>query len=66
MRLRKWEDLPAFMKCGEVKEYYEILAKKKGTLELKRGFDLFIAMIMLVILAIPMLVIAVMIKMDSP
>ena len=66
MRLRKWKDLPTFMKCEEVKEYYDILAKKKGTLCLKRGFDVAVAAIMLVILAIPMLIIAIMIKADSP
>ena len=66
MRLRKWEDLPAFMQCEEVREYYDILAKKKGALRLKRGFDVVVAVIMLIILAIPMLIIAVMIKLDSP
>ncbi|WP_072524740.1 sugar transferase [Clostridium sp. Marseille-P3244] len=66
MRLRKWEDLPAFMQCEEVREYYDILAKKKGVLGLKRGFDVVVATIMLAILAIPMLIIAIMIKLDSP
>lgn len=66
MGLRKWEDLPAFMKCDEVKEYYDILAKKRGALGFKRGFDVVVAMIMLIIFAIPMLIIAIMIKADSP
>lgn len=66
MRLRKWEDLPAFMQCEEVREYYDILAKKKGALGLKRVFDVVVAVIMLIILAIPMLIIAAMIKVDSP
>ena len=66
MRLRKWEDLPAFMQCEEVRGYYDILAKKKGALGLKRAFDVVVAVIMLIILAIPMLIIAVMIKVDSP
>ena len=65
MRLWNWEDLPAFMQCDEVKEYYDILAKKKGALGLKRVFDVIIATIMLVILAIPMLIISIMIKVDS-
>jgi len=65
MRLRKWEDIPAFMRCDEVKEYYDILAKKKGALGLKRGFDVVVATIMLTIFAIPMLIIAIMIKVDS-
>lgn len=66
MRLRKWEDLPAFMQCEEVRKYYDILAKKKGALGLKRVFDFVVAVIMLIILAIPMLIIAAMIKVDSP
>ena len=65
MRLWKWEDLPAFMQCEEVREYYDILAKKKVALGLKRGFDVVVATIMLVILAIPMVIIAIMIKTDS-
>ena len=65
MSLRKWEDLPARMRCDEVKEYYDILSKKKCTIGLKRVFDVVVAMIMLIIFAIPMLIIAIMIKMDS-
>lgn len=66
MSFRKWEELPAFMRCDEVKEYYDILAKKKCVLKLKRGFDVVISTIMLILLAIPMLIIAIMIKVDSP
>ena len=65
MKLRKWDNLPEFMKCDEVREYYDILAKKKSALVLKRIFDVAAAAIMLVILAVPMLIIAVMIKLDS-
>ena len=66
MILKKWDDLPDFMKCEEVLEYYQILQKKKYSLILKRIFDFVCASIMLIILAIPMLVIAVLIKLDSP
>ena len=65
MRLRKWEELPEFMRCDEVKKYYDILSKKKGSLFLKRLFDVVFAIILFVILAIPMLIIAIMIKADS-
>ena len=65
MILREWEKLPEFMKCAEVREYYKILSKKRGSLILKRFFDVVISGILLVILAIPMGIIAVMIKMDS-
>lgn len=63
--LKQWEDLPDFMRVPEVRPYWEILNKKRGQLALKRVFDLLVAVIMLIILAIPMLTIAVWIKLDS-
>lgn len=63
--LRKWDDLPEFMRTQEVRPYWEVLNRRRGQLRLKRAFDLMAALIMLVILAIPMVVIAVMIKVDS-
>lgn len=63
--LRKWENLPEWIRQPEVREYYDILAKKKGSLLLKRIFDLLIALILFIILLIPMAVIAVYIKSDS-
>lgn len=63
--LKKWNDLPDFMKNEEVKPYYEILKKKKISLVLKRCMDLFGGLILLVVLAIPMAVIAILIKVDS-
>ena len=63
--LKKWEDLPEFMKVGEVRPYWEILNKKRGQLVLKRSFDIVAGVILLIILAIPMGIIAVMIKRDS-
>ena len=65
MILKKWDDLPEFMKCDEVKVYYDILSRKKGSLVLKRIFDVVVGVILLILLAIPMLIIAVMIKKDS-
>lgn len=64
--LKKWEDLPEFMRCEEVREYYEILHRKRFSLLLKRVFDVVVASIMLVIFAVPMLIIAIIIKLDSP
>lgn len=65
MILKKWEDLPEWMQCPEVKEYYDILSKKKASLVLKRVFDLVAGLGVLVITAIPMAAIAVLIKLDS-
>lgn len=63
--LKKWEELPEFMKNDDVRPYYEILKKKKVSLALKRAFDFTGGIILLVLLAIPMAVIAVWIKLDS-
>ncbi len=64
--LRGWDDLPDFMRTPEVRPYWETLNSRRGQLVLKRIFDVFTALILLVILAIPMLIIAVWIKLDSP
>lgn len=64
--LKRWDDLPDFMRIQEVRPYWEILNKKRGQMVLKRAFDLVMALVLFVILAIPMVVIAVLIKWDSP
>ena len=56
MILRKWEELPEFMRTEEVRPYYEILNKRRGSLVLKRMMDLVGGLILLIILAIPMAV----------
>lgn len=63
---RKWDDLPEFMRTEEVRPYWEVLNKKRGQLVLKRIFDLIVSLLLLIILAIPMLILAVWIKTDSP
>lgn len=63
--LKKWEALPEFMKNDEVRVYYEILQKKKISMFLKRVMDLCGGVLLLLVLALPMGIIAVMIKMDS-
>ena len=64
--LRNWNDLPDFMKTPEVRPYWEILDNRQGQLFLKRVFDFVIALILLVILAIPMAIIALLIKKEDP
>ena len=63
--LRRWEDLPEFMKTPEVRPYWEILDKKRGQLFLKRIFDLVVSLIFTMVLAVPMAFIAILIKCDS-
>ena len=64
--LKRWEELPDFMKTPEVRPYWEILDKKRGELILKRVFDLTAGSVLLVVLAVPMGVIALMIKVEDP
>lgn len=65
MILKKWDELPDFIRVSEVRPYYDILKKKQASLVAKRVFDLVVSCIMLVILAIPMAVLAIWIKLDS-
>lgn len=55
--LKKWDEIPDFMKCEEVKFYYDILLKKKLSIKVKRIFDIALASFMLIILAVPMIII---------
>lgn len=64
--LKKWEDLPEFMRTPEVKPYWEVLWRKRGQLVLKRIFDFLVALILLIVLIIPMVIIAIMIKIEDP
>ena len=54
------------MQIPEVREYYEILSERKKSLIFKRFFDVVVSFVLLILLVIPMLMIAVMIRMDSP
>ena len=63
--LRRWDALPVFLRTPEVRPYWEILDKKRWQLFLKRVFDLVVAFILLIILALPMLILAIWIKIDS-
>lgn len=63
--LKRWDELPKYMRIPEVRPYWEILNKRRGQMALKRTFDVVISVILLIILAIPMLIIATMIKLDS-
>ena len=63
--LKKWEELPDFIKVPEVRPYWESLNKKQSQLFLKRCLDLLLSLILLIVLAIPMLIISVWIRADS-
>lgn len=66
MVLRKWRELPDFMKNEEVRPYYEALNKRRGSLVLKKVVDLIGGGVLLVLFSIPMAIISLLIKLDSP
>ena len=65
MILKKWEELPEEFQTEEVKKYYDILSKKKGSLLLKRIFDVIVSLIMLIILLPVFIILGIAIKIDS-
>ena len=65
MLLRRWEKLPSFMQCDGVREYYDVLNKKKFSLILKRIFDIFASVVLLILLSPVLLFVAIWIKLDS-
>ena len=65
MILKPYEELPDFLRTDAVRPYYDILKKKKSSLFFKRVLDIYLALNLIVILAIPMLIIAVCIKLTS-
>ena len=66
MMLRKWEELPKFMQREEVREYYDILDKRRFSLKCKRVFDIIVSEILLLVLAPVFIILAIAIKLDSP
>ena len=64
--LIEWDKLPKRMQNDAVREYYDILMKKKTSLALKRTFDAIVSAFMLILLSPVFLVLAIAIKADSP
>ncbi len=64
--MKKWEELPEKLRNEKVRPYYDTIAKRSGSLLVKRVFDFIVALDLVILLALPMLIIAVWIKCDSP
>ncbi len=64
--LRKWDKLPENMRTDAVRPYYEALERKKGSLLLKRAFDIAAAALMLVAASPLMLIVSAVVAIDSP
>ncbi len=65
MSLKKYDNLPEFMKNNEVKEYYDILNKRRGQLALKRALDFIGGLIGTIVLSPIMIILAIVIKCES-
>ena len=63
--LRQYNKLPKNMQNKKVKEYYDILKKKRFYLFVKRSFDIIASFLLLIILSPVFLIISIMIKIDS-
>lgn len=63
--LKKWDEIPEFMKNDEVREYYDVLDQKRGSLLCKRIFDIVIALVTLTVLSPVFLIVSIIIKLDS-
>lgn len=60
-----WDKLPGKMKNDEVKKYYDILKKKKVQFLIKRIFDIFMSIALIILFSPIILVISILIKRDS-
>lgn len=65
MKLKKWEYIPKEIKNDCVKEYYDILNKKKISLLIKRIFDILLSILLLILLFPVFLIISILIAIDS-
>ena len=66
MIVKKWDDLPEQLRTDAVRPYYDILRKKRGSLLLKRVFDVVVSALMLILISPVFLILAIAIKLDSP
>ena len=66
MILKKWEALPEQLRTDAVRPYYDLLARRRGSLLLKRCFDVIVSSLMLVVLSPLFLILAIAIKCDTP
>ncbi|MBE6942521.1 MAG: sugar transferase [Ruminococcaceae bacterium] len=64
--MKKWDDLPERLRTEAVRPYYDILRKKRGSLLLKRVFDVVVSALMLILISPVFLILAIAIKLDSP
>lgn len=65
MRMIPWAQLPPAMRNEAVRPYYDAIKQKSGSLFIKRGFDVVVSGLLLVLLAPLLLVLTLWIRLDS-
>lgn len=65
MILRKWDDLPDYIRNESVRKYYDILYDKRYSLLLKRVFDIVVALLTFIVLSPLFIIVSIAIKIDS-
>lgn len=65
MLVKKWNKLPQKMQIDEIVPYYNILRKKRISLFIKRFFDIFVSIILIILLSPLFIIIGLVIKLDS-
>lgn len=63
--LKNWNELPEYMRTGEVRPYYDLLQKKRLSLFFKRVFDIVVSLIMIILCSPILLIISILIVKDS-
>lgn len=63
--LKNWNELPEYMRTDEVRPYYDLLKKKKISLFFKRGFDIIVSLILIILCSPILLIISILIVKDS-
>lgn len=64
--MKKFNELPLDMQNEAVKKYYDILKKKSVSLFFKRFLDIFVSLVLIALIWPVLLVLAIIIKIDSP
>lgn len=65
MLLKRWDQLPEHMKNDSVKQYYDILEKKRYSLYMKRVFDIIVSLMSMILLLPVLFIITLSIKRDT-
>ena len=64
--MKKWEQLPKELRTEEVRPYYDSLCRHRTALTIKRGMDVFLAIVLLLVLWPFMLMIGIVVGVTSP